>query len=127
LRRRCGICAMRLRKCGPWKVLLALRTGMKMESPKQGSLEVTRPKIWTDGKAKAEERRSERKGRKVAQQGVFPMFCGSGGSNSRRAKAAGTEPSKAMRDEKLHAPVARIKVLKSKCTRQLQCRSTFGS
>ena len=32
------------------------------------------------------------KGRKVAKQGVFPMFCGSGGSKSRLAKAAGAEP-----------------------------------
>ena len=39
LRRRRGICALRLRKCGPWKVLLALRAGMKMESPKEGILE----------------------------------------------------------------------------------------
>ena len=33
----------------------------------------------------------------------FPMFCGSGGSNSRLAKAAGAEPAGQMRDEKLHA------------------------
>ena len=34
---------------------------------------------------------------------VFPMICGSGGSKSRRAKAAGAEPAGQMRDEKLHA------------------------
>jgi hypothetical protein len=33
-------------------------------------------------------------------------FCGSGGSKSRFAKAAGAEPSGGMRDEKLHAVVA---------------------
>jgi len=37
----------------------------------------------------------------------FPMICGSGGSKSRLAKAAGAEPSGQMRDEKLHAVVAR--------------------
>ena len=68
---------------------------------------------------RAEERRSEkrksqkkedagaRKGRKVAKHCVFPMICGSGGSKSRLAKAAGAEPSGQMRDEKLHAVVAR--------------------
>ena len=34
------------------------------------------------------------------------LICGSGGSNSRLAKAAGAEPSGEMRDEKLHAVVA---------------------
>ena len=67
----------------------------------------------------AEERRSEkrksekkedagaRKGRKVAKHCVFPMICGSGGSKSRLAKAAGAEPCGHMRDEKLRAVVAR--------------------
>ena len=36
----------------------------------------------------------------------FPMICGSGGSKSRLAKAAGAEPSVQMRDEKLHTVVA---------------------
>ena len=35
------------------------------------------------------------------------MICGSGGSKSELAKAAGAEPSGEMRDEKLHAVVAR--------------------
>ena len=34
------------------------------------------------------------------------MICGSGGSKSRLAKAAGAEPAGQMRDEKLHAVVA---------------------
>jgi len=75
---------------------------------------------WEESeKRRAEERRSEkrksqkkentgaRKGRKVAKHFVFPMICGSGGSKSRLAKAAGVEPSGQMRDEKLHAVVAR--------------------
>ena len=48
-----------------------------------------------------------RKGRKVAKHCVFPMICGSGGSKSRLAKAAGAETSGEMRDKKLHAVVAR--------------------
>ena len=48
-----------------------------------------------------------RKGRIVAKHCVFPMICGSGGSKSRLAKAVGAEPSGQMRDEKLHAVVAR--------------------
>ena len=47
------------------------------------------------------------KGRKVAIHCVFPMICGSGGSKSRLAKAAGAEPAGQRRDEKVHAVVAR--------------------
>jgi len=35
------------------------------------------------------------------------MICGPGGSKNRLAKAAGAEPSGQIRDEKLHAVVAR--------------------
>ena len=68
---------------------------------------------------KGEESRSEkrqsqkkedagaRKGREVAIHCVFPMIWGSGGSKSRLAKAAGAEPAGQMRDEELHAVVAR--------------------
>ena len=48
-----------------------------------------------------------RKGRKVAKQCVFPMICGSGGSKSRLAKAAGAESAGQIRDENLHAVMAR--------------------
>ena len=48
-----------------------------------------------------------RKGRKVSIHYVFPRICGSGGSKSRLAKAAGAEPSGQIRDEKRHAPVVR--------------------
>jgi hypothetical protein len=66
-------------------------------------------------KRRVEERRSEkrksqkkedadaRKGRKVAKHCVFPMICGSGGSKSKLAKAAGAEPCGQMRAEKVHA------------------------
>ena len=94
----------------------------------EGSLEVKLPTIWTDEKQsrveaerreRVEEIRSEkrksqkkedadaRKGRKVAKHCVFPMICGSVGSKSRLAKAAGAEPACQMRDEKVHAVVAR--------------------
>ena len=36
----------------------------------------------------------------------FLMICGSGGSKSKLAKAAGAEPCGQMKDEKLHAVVA---------------------
>ena len=48
-----------------------------------------------------------RKGRKVCETLFFSMFCGSGGSKSRLAKAASAETSGEMRNEKLHAVVAR--------------------
>ena len=93
----------------------------------EGSLEVKLPTIWTDekqrweesAKRREEERRSKkrksqkkevpgaRKGMKVAKHCVFPMICGSGGSKSRLAKAAGAEPAGQLRDEKLHAFEAR--------------------
>ena len=58
----------------------------------------------------SEKRKSQKKapkGREIAKHSVFPMVCGSGASKSRLAKAAGAEPSGQMRDEKLHAVVAR--------------------
>ena len=38
---------------------------------------------------------------------VFPIICGSGGSKSRLAKAAGAEPCRQMRDEQMQAVVVR--------------------
>ena len=58
-------------------------------------------------KSQKKEDADARKGRKVATHCVFPMICGSGGSKNRLAKAAGAEPAGQMRDEKLHAVVAR--------------------
>ena len=110
-------------------------------------------------KRRVEERRSEkrksqkkedagaRKGRKVVKHCVFPMICGSGGSKSRLAKAAGAKPSGQMRDEKLHAvtkhtssgPLLEVEMSK-KCTplwreahvqakklKTPHVRTTFGS
>ena len=74
------------------------------------------PTIWTVEKQRREDQKRKskktedtdaRKGRKNAKYCVFPMVCGSGGSKSRLAKAAGAEPAGQMRDEKLHAVVAR--------------------
>ena len=58
-------------------------------------------------KSQKKEDADARKGRKVAKHCIFPMICGSGGSKSRLAKAAGAEPSGQMSDEKAHAVVAR--------------------
>ena len=61
-------------------------------------------------KEKAPEERRSRCAKKVGKSRntvFFPMICGSGGSKSRLAKAAGAEPAGQMRDEKLHAVVAR--------------------
>ena len=49
------------------------------------------------------------KGKKVVRRSVFPMFCGSEGSKSRLAKGTGAEPSGKLRNQKLHAAVARTK------------------
>ena len=73
------------------------------------SLEVKLPTKWTDEKAdvgriteeksvKEEDQRRERV-RKVADHCVSRLFCGSTGSKSRLAKAAGAEPSGQMRNE----------------------------
>ena len=75
---------------------------------------VRREKI-RDGESQKREDAGERKGRKVAKHYVFPMFCGSGGSKSRFAKAASAEPAGQMRDEKLHAVVARSTFGSKKC------------
>ena len=49
------------------------------------------------------------------------MICGSGGSKSRLAKAAGAEPAGQRRDEKLHAVVARSTFPSHKCTKHTRC------
>ena len=67
-----------------------------------------------------------RKGRKVAKHRVLPMICGSGESKSRLARAAGAEPAGQMRDEKVHAVVARSTFLSEK-PKTPHVRTTFGS
>ena len=90
------------------------------------SLEIKLPTVWTDEKQsreeaerreRLEERRVEEKedadawkGRKVAKHWrnmFFQWFVAPEGRKSRLAKAAGAEPAGQMRDEKLHAVVAR--------------------
>ena len=66
------------------------------------------------------------KRQKVATHCVFPMICGSRGSKSSLAKAAGAEPSGRMKDEKLQATVAR-NAFGSEKTKTFHVRSTFGS
>ena len=64
--------------------------------------------------------------RSRANRRLVPMICGSGGSKSRLAKAAGAEPSGQRRDEKLHAVVARS-TFGSQIYKTPHSRSTFGS
>ena len=65
-----------------------------------------------------------RKGRKVAKHRVFPMICGSGGSKSRLAKAAGAEQFGQMKDCTPLWCEAHLQVKKLKPP---HIRSTFGS
>ena len=114
----------------------------------EGSLEVKLPTIWTDEKQSREEaeRRERLEERRVRRKKMqmrekvgksrntvfFPMICGSGGSKSRLAKAAGAEPAGQMRDEKLHAVVVRSTfrsqhVKSTTCSRhfwKLRCRKS---
>ena len=55
------------------------------------------------------------------------MICGSGGSKSRLAKAAGAEPAGQMRHEKVHAVVARSTFPSQKMHKTPHARTTFGS
>ena len=91
---------------------------------------------WEESeKRREEERRSKkrksqkkedpaRKGRKVAKHCVFPMICGSGGLKSRLARAAGAEPAGQMRNEKLHAVVARS-TFRSQNVKNTTCSDHF--
>ena len=95
---------------------------------------------WEESeKRREEERRSEKrksqkkedagagKGSKVAIHCAFPMICGSGGSKSRLAKAAGAEPCCQMREEKLHAVVARSTFPSQNAQETHKDQTTFGS
>ena len=68
-------------------------------------------------KISEEEEREERRGDSLC----FPMICGSGGSKTRLAKAAGAEPAGQMRDEKLLAVLGANQMCKTN-----QVQSTFG-
>ena len=80
---------------------------MKSRDGKSQREETSKERRSEKRKSQKKEDADARKGRKVAKHCVFPMICGSGGSKSRLAKAAGAEPAGQMRDEKLHAVVAR--------------------
>ena len=77
-----------------------------------------------DAESQRREDAGARKVRKVAKHSVFPMFCGSGGSKSRLAKAAAAEPAGQMREAKLH--VARSTFGSKKCQKK-HVWSIFGS
>ena len=64
---------------------------------------------------------------KLRKTGFSNVFCGSGGSKSKLAKAAGAEPSVEMRDEKLHAVVARRTCRSQNVKKRPHVWSTFGS
>ena len=80
---------------------------MKSRDGKSQRREQKKKKKKEDQKKESLKRKKIQVRRKVAKHNVFPMICGSGGSKSRLAKAAGAEPAGQMRDEKLHAVVAR--------------------
>ena len=111
----------------------------------EGSLEVKLPTKWTDEKAEVGRVREEKRRKKIREEKesegrrcrcaksqksretlFFSMFCGSGGSKSRLAKAAGAEPSGQMRDENLHTVVARS-TFQSPNAKNIRHRSTFGN
>ena len=54
------------------------------------------------------------------------MICGSGGSKSGLAKAAGAKPSGQMSDEQLHAVVARSTSRTHKCKKMRRHRALLG-
>ena len=84
-----------------------------------------------DGRVSGKERREEERRAKreslrrkkiqvrekveKSQNTMFSMICGSGGPKSRLAKAAGAEPAGQMKDENLHAVVARSTFRSQKC------------
>ena len=119
----------------------------------EGSLEVKLPPIWTDEKHSQEEaepgrnsdvekvRREKmrdgesqkredacaRKGREVAKHCVFPVFCGSGGSKSRLAKAAGAEVAGQKWEIKSCTPLWREAHFEVKSVKTPHARTTSGS
>ena len=73
-----------------------------------------------DGESQKREDAGARKGREVAKHGVFPVFCGSGGSKGRLAKAAGA-------DMKNCTPLWREAHFEVKSGKTRRSRTTFGS
>ena len=79
----------------------------KVRRERNSDVEKVRREKIRNGESQKTEDAGARKGREVAKHCVFPVFCGSGGSKGRLAKAAGAEVAAQRRDEKLHAVVAR--------------------
>ena len=99
-----------------WKLNFRQYGQMERAQPGRNSdVEKVRREKIRDGESQKKEDAGARKGREVAKHCVFPVFCGSGGSKSRLAKAAGAETSGQMRNEKLHAVVARSTFGSQKC------------
>ena len=71
------------------------------------SQEKSRREKIRDGESQKKEDAGARKGTEVVIHCVFPIIWGSWGSKSHLAKAAGAEAAGPMRDEKVHALVAR--------------------
>ena len=97
--------------------------------------EKSRSEKIRDGESQKKEDAGARKGKEVAIHCVAPMIWGSGGSKSNLAKAAGAEPAGQMRDEELHAVVARSTFPSQKCQKptasdhfwKLRCRKSARS
>ena len=80
----------------------------KLNFRQYGQMERAQPGRNSDvEKVRREKMQVREKVGKSRNTVFFPVFCGSGGSKSRLAKAAGAETSGQMRNEKLHAVVAR--------------------
>ena len=77
------------------------------EPGRNSDVEKVRREKIRDGESQKREDAGARKGRKSQNAVFFPMCCGSKSRHSRLAKAAGAEPAGQMRDEKVHAVVAR--------------------
>ena len=98
----------------------------------EGSLEVKLPTIWTNGKAEVGRVREEKSRREKSQKKED-----AGARNGRKSretlyfstdlKAAGAKPSGQMRDEKLHAAVARSTFGSQNVHKTPHVRTTFGS
>ena len=95
-----------------------IRRKLKSYFRQYGQIEKAEVGRWEESERRREEERRSEKGRNQKKEGgakkagklrisVFPLVCDSGGSKGRFAKAAGAEPSGQMRDENLHAIVAR--------------------
>ena len=70
------------------------------EAGRNSDGEKARRETIRDGESQKRKDAGARKGTKVQKSVFFPLFCGSGGSKRRLAKAAGAEPARQMKDER---------------------------